>query len=241
MYVEVGRFSPTIYFFFFPPQSFCMCSHVVTDVYAMLSAISHSALWTRLNLVTDGLPASALSLNKADPDIMQQQPRRHDDRIINGWMFMRYLVIGLYIGVATVGGFVHWYCFYEDGPQLSWSALTSHHACASHPDLDCADYESAIPSTISLSILVGIEMLNAFNSLSENQSLLQVPFWTNLWLVAAVILSLALHMMILHVEFFQTIFSTAALGWGEWQLVIYWSLPVILLDEVMKFITRRLA
>lgn len=37
-------------------------------------------------------------------------------------------------------------------------------------------------------------------SLSENQSLLRMPPWVNIWLLGAIILSLSLHFLILYVE-----------------------------------------
>jgi hypothetical protein len=56
-------------------------------------------------------------------------------------------------------------------------------------------------STLSLSVLVAIEMFNAFNALSEDNSLLQLPPWSNPWLLLATCISLGLHCVILYVPF----------------------------------------
>ena len=59
---------------------------------------------------------------------------------------------------------------------------------------------------MALSVLVLIEMLNAMNSLSENQSLVAMPPWKNIWLVGAIALSMSLHFMVLYVPFFNVIY-----------------------------------
>merc|ERR1712129_89871 len=110
----------------------------------------------------------------------------------------------------------------------------------SDPSFDCSIFEDNRPSTVSLSILVTIEMFNTFNALSENQSLFVNPPWANIWVVLAVALSMALHCMILYVPFFRSIFSTADSNFDEWCAVLAISFPVIIFDEVLKLISRQM-
>merc|ERR1719300_276393 len=137
-------------------------------------------LW--VNLVTDGLPATALGFNPPDLD--------H--------------------GKATKG-------------------------------ISCDLFQSPEPMTMALSILVTIEMANAINSLSENQSLLMMPPWINPFLIGAMCLSFALHFVILYVEIMATVFQVTPLSFAQWVTVMKFSLPVILLDELLKFVARNYA
>jgi Ca2+ transporting ATPase len=199
-------------------------------------------LW--VNLMTDGPPATALSFNPPEVDIMKQAPRGNKEPLISGWLFFRYLVIGVYVGVATVMGSAWWFLLYEDGPQMSWYQLTHHLQCSTQPELfegvPCEVFKDLHPMTIALSVLVTIEMLNALNSVSENQSLLVMPPWRNPSLLTAITASMALHFFILEVPFMKTIFRVTRLNWVEWSLVLKLSIPVLLIDEVLKFISRKM-
>ena len=81
-------------------------------------------LW--VNLVTDGLPATALGFNPPDLDIMNKPPRNPREPLISGWLFFRYMAIGVYVGCATVGSAAWWFTMYEKGPQLNYYQLVSH-------------------------------------------------------------------------------------------------------------------
>ena len=92
--------------------------------------------------------------------------------------------------------------------------------------------------TLSLSVLVSVEMLNAMNALSEEESLLTMPPWRNPWLLVAMVASFGMHLLILHVPILASIFGIVPLSSNEWMLVMLVSAPVVLIDEVLKLIAR---
>ncbi|KAK9843380.1 hypothetical protein WJX84_006066, partial [Apatococcus fuscideae] len=197
-------------------------------------------LW--VNLVTDGLPATALGFNPQDHQSMQSRPRNIREGIVTRWLLVRYLIIGTYVGLATVGGSVWWFTSYQGGPKLTWSQLTSFQNCSTAgrgtgPPCELA-YDKS-PTTMAMTVLVVVEMFNALNALSQDASLLQLKPWANLWLLAAILVSMFLHILILYIPAFATMFGVQALGWVEWKAVIWLSAPVVLLDEVLKWVSRN--
>ncbi|WVZ95963.1 hypothetical protein U9M48_041663 [Paspalum notatum var. saurae] len=220
-------------------------------------------LW--VNLVTDGPPATALGFNPPDKDIMKKPPRRSDDSLITPWILFRYLVIGLYVGIATVGIFVIWYTHGSfmgidltgDGHTLvSYSQLSNWGQCSTWNNFTVSPFTAGTrtftfdnpcdyfhsgkvkATTLSLSVLVAIEMFNSLNALSEDSSLLTMPPWVNPWLLVAMSVSFGLHFLILYVPFLATVFGIVPLSLNEWLLVLLVALPVVLIDEVLKFVGR---
>ena len=224
-------------------------------------------LW--VNLVTDGPPATALGFNPADADVMKKPPRNADDQLITPWIFFRYMIVGLYVGFATVGIFAYWYIAYDwseyGQPLVGFSHLSNWGKCqdfatlfpnepykpdfstwASNGGLDlkaspCSyltgkGKETA--STLSLSVLVTIEMLNALNAISEDGSLLSMPPWVNPWLLLAMAVSFGLHFVILYIPVLASVISIQPLTFNDWMLVLAFSFPVIIIDELLKAVGR---
>uniref|UniRef100_A0AAY3ZSX7 Calcium-transporting ATPase n=1 Tax=Denticeps clupeoides TaxID=299321 RepID=A0AAY3ZSX7_9TELE len=198
-------------------------------------------LW--VNLVTDGLPATALGFNPPDLDIMDKPPRSPKEPLISGWLFFRYMAIGGYVGAATVGAAAYWFLYDPEGPGVTYHQLSHFMQChdenENFTDVECEVFEAAPPMTMALSVLVTIEMCNALNSLSENQSLLRMPPWSNGWLLSAMTLSMSLHFMIIYVDPLPMIFKLTHLNVDQWLMVLKLSFPVILIDEVLKFAARN--
>lgn len=177
-------------------------------------------------------------------------------------------VIGLYVGVATVGVFIIWFTHDSflgidlsgDGHSLvTYSQLANWGQCKTWDNFTASpftagsqvisfdkpcDYfvEGKVKAmTLSLSVLVAIEMFNSLNALSEDGSLLTMPPWVNPWLLLAMSVSFGLHFLILYVPFLAQVFGIVPLSLNEWLLVLAVALPVILIDEILKFIGRCLS
>ncbi|CAL5360893.1 unnamed protein product [Camellia sinensis] len=139
-------------------------------------------LW--VNLVTDGLPATAIGFNKPDCDVMKAKPRKVNEAVVSGWLFFRYLVIGAYVGLATIAGFIWWFVFADSGPKLPNVELMNFDTCSTRDtSYPCSIFNDRHPSTVSMTVLLVVEMFNALNNLSENQSLLVTPLSWAEWIV----------------------------------------------------------
>uniref|UniRef100_A0A671T1W1 P-type Ca(2+) transporter n=1 Tax=Sinocyclocheilus anshuiensis TaxID=1608454 RepID=A0A671T1W1_9TELE len=178
-------------------------------------------LW--VNLVTDGLPATALGFNPPDLDIMGKAPRSPKEPLISGWLFFRYLAIGGYVGAATVAAAGWWFLYCEEGPMVSFYQLSHFMQCTAENE-DFAGIECEVLCS---------------RLLSENQSLVRMPPWSNLWLVGAMSLSMSLHFMIIYVDPLPMIFKLTHLNVTQWIVVLKLSFPVILIDELLKFVARN--
>lgn len=170
------------------------------------------------------------------------------------------------MGIATVGIFVLWYTqasflginLVSDGhTTIELSQLLNWRECHSWSNFTVTPFDvgggrlitfsnpcdyfsvgKVKAMTLSLSVLVAIEMFNSLNALSEENSLRKLPPWKNPWLLVAMSVSLGLHCLILYIPFVAEVFGVAPLSLNEWFLVILISVPVILIDEVLKLVVR---
>ncbi|NWZ94273.1 AT2A3 ATPase, partial [Nesospiza acunhae] len=189
-------------------------------------------LWVNLGIFRGGTRGS-----EVNPEITTQQGS------LSGAGVRVSLLATVYVGLATVGAATWWFLYDAEGPQVSFHQLRNFMRCTEDnpifEGIDCEIFESRYPTTMALSVLVTIEMCNALNSVSENQSLLRMPPWLNIWLLGAIIMSMALHFFILYVKPMPLIFQVTPLSWPQWVVVMKISLPVILLDEGLKYLSRN--
>ena len=99
---------------------------------------------------------------------------------------------------------------------------------------------TAKPQSLSLSVLVTMEMLKALSAVSVDNSLFRVPPWRNRWLVAGVALPSLIHMAALYIPAANQIFGLAPLSWDDWTYVLRFAVPILIVEEVLKAIGRKI-
>ena len=118
------------------------------------------------------------------------------------WMSYRYLLTGLYVGFATLGPFVGHYL----AQGISLRQLRSWGKCDlswSPPDgVTCESlFQGAgreLPQTLSLTVLVCMELFKALSAVSVDSSLLTVGPNQNPWLIGGVALPFLLHVAVVY-------------------------------------------
>ena len=203
---------------------------------SILSAMQ--LLW--VNLATDGPAAVALGFNPIDENVMKERPRDVNEAIITQWLLTRYLVIGTYIGITTVGIFASYYI--NKGVSLDYLSQWSTCSAWSDPNV-CNELFGpdalAIPQTLAISTLVTTELLKALSTVSVDSSLLKISPLSNPYLMLGVLIPFCFHLVILYTPI-STSFGLAPLSMEQWITVLLWSFPVVLVDEVLKMVGRKI-
>ena len=205
-------------------------------------------LW--INLVTDGPPATALGFNPPSPGMMEAPPRPSDEPIMTKWLLTRYILTGLYVGIATIGVFAQHYV--QQGVTLSDLSNWSQCGQAWIPEggaVMCTTLfrESGrmLPQTLSLTTLVCMEMLKALSAVSVNDSLFRVGPQSNKWLLLGVSGPFLLHLLVLYssrlgLPGLGESFGIVPLTIEDWKTVLLWACPILIVDEILKAVGRSI-
>ena len=165
-------------------------------------------LW--INLVSDGLPAIALSFQGAEKDIMTRPPRPLNEDIFSGGRGMHMLWVGILMAGVAIS-------------MQSWAFRNGLHW-----------------QTIVFNVLCLSQMGHALSIRSERSTLTEIGLFSNKMMIWSVLMVLALQIVITYVPIFQEIFHTQALSAKEFILVGAASSLVFLVVELQKvFIKRR--
>ncbi|HEU0031463.1 MAG TPA: cation-translocating P-type ATPase [Kofleriaceae bacterium] len=165
-------------------------------------------LW--INLVSDGLPALALVMDKPEADVMQKPPRPVAEPILRATEWRTILFAGAIETAVTLGVY-------------AWSLQ--------HRSLDEA-------RALAFGVLVTSELLRAFAARSATRVFWQVGAFTNLVLLGVIAVSFGAQLVILHVPALRELFSLGALSVREVVAALGLALIPVTTLEVAKLVRQ---
>ena len=137
-----------------------------------------------VNLVTDGLPAMALSLEPVEDAVMERSPRPLSEGVFSHGLGAKIIFRGILIGLSTLGAF-----FYILQTSSDLTAARSAALCT----------------------LVTAQLIHVFECRSEKGGLFTASLWGNKALLAAVCFSFCMLFAVLYLPQVSALFDVCAL------------------------------
>lgn len=160
-------------------------------------------LW--INLATDSVTALALSVEKAEKNVMSQPPRLLNRTFIDKTAMIFMAVSGLYIGLSTLALFE----FYLDRSHV-------------------------LASTVAFTNIVITAQVLALSFRSYQGPMSSIGWFSNPWMALAIFAMVLMQMTAIYVPGMQIILHTAPLSINEWGIIGVVALPLFLVPEITK-------
>lgn len=160
-----------------------------------------------INLVNDSVPAIALGMEKAEPDVMEKAPRQLNEGIFANGLMRVILIRGSLIGIAAI---ISQYVGQKTSPEMGVA--------------------------MAFTTLILARTLQTFAARSNSQNILKLGFTTNKYVLMAVTFCLASYSLTT-LPFLREIFSIpAAFGWSQWIVAAGLAVIAVICMEILKSI-----
>lgn len=171
-------------------------------------------LW--MNLITDGLPALALGVEQPEKGVMTRAPYAPDESLFGRGLGRHIVIVGLLLGIAGLGlGY--------------WAWSTNEIAANGEPAWN----------TMVFVFLTIAQMGHVLGLRSHEESIFKMDFFSNKFLLGAVVVTIILQFGVVYVPFFNEIFETNPLTLSQVLICLALSTVVFWGVELEKFFMRR--
>lgn len=193
-----------------------------TNIGAILTFIGASALgmpapltaiqilW--VNIIMDGPPALALAVDPARPGLMDEPPRRPEERILNRTRLLRMFRAGLIMAVGTL------------------AVLT----------IARGQTAEAVALTMTFTTFVLFQFFNALNARAEDRTVFTRHLFTNRWLWISLGSVVLLQILAVQLPVLHDIFETTSLDGYQWLICAAVASSVLIIEEAIKFLNLLL-
>ncbi|MFZ3453642.1 cation-translocating P-type ATPase [Arthrobacter sp. 7Tela_A1] len=167
-------------------------------------------LW--VNIIMDGPPALALGVDRTDPSVMRQPPRKPREPLLTGQRLVGLLVSGLVMAAGTC-----------------WVGLASP---SIFPGSEAPGEDFA--TTMAFTTFVFFQVFNLLNVRSETSSVFSLQTFTNrsIWLALGAVV--VLQVLVVQVGVLENLFDTSPLTADQWLLCIGTAASIIVVSEASK-------
>jgi Ca2+-transporting ATPase len=172
-------------------------------------------LW--MNLVTDGLPALALAVEPAEPDVMRRPPMNPRESIFAQGLGAYMVRIGIVFAIISIA-------------LMAW-AYNYTHAAGYQGNKDA--WKTMVFTTLCLA-----QMGHALAVRSNTRLTIELNPFTNLYLWGAVVVTTALQLMLVYVPPLRSFFGTHYLTLTELGICIGFSALMFVWVEMEKLFIR---
>ncbi len=173
-------------------------------------------LW--MNLITDGIPALALGVEKSEPNAMNRAPYAPNESLFGRGLARHILVVGALLGIT--------------GLLLGIWAFNNHQN-------GVADYKANTWNTMVFFFLTVAQMGHALGLRSHRESTFSMGFFGNRLLIIAVVVTVVLQLVAIYTGFFNQIFNTTPLTLEQLLICVVLSTIVFWGVEIEKLLMRR--
>ena len=167
-------------------------------------------LW--INLISDGLPSIALTLDPRDTNLMAQKPRGRDALLLNRTLVWFIVFVSFIVGLLTLVIFV---VAYRSSQSLAYS------------------------QTLAFLVLGTCSLGIGFSVRSLHTPIWREGLWKNPWLFVAITIGMLLQALVVYVPGVQSIFHTTALSPAEWAVPVTSAILAVIVIELAKLIHRH--
>ena len=163
-----------------------------------------------INLLTDSLPAIAISMDSPTKDIIKEKPRKADESILTKDFFKEIVVHGINIAIFTMIAF--------------YIGLKTNNATA---------------STMAFSTLCLARLWHSFNSRSR-KSIIRQDLFSNKYIIYAILTGFVLLILVLFTPQLQTLFEVEPLNTNNFLAILILSLMPTLLIQISRIVKELL-
>jgi Ca2+-transporting ATPase len=170
-------------------------------------------LW--INLVTDGLPALALTMEPPEPDLMQRSPRPAREPVITWQRGLQIGTFGILMALVAVGGF--WWFYHGDEERVP------------------------LARTATFCILAFTQLFYSLSCRSQRYTTPELGLFSNRYLIGAIIISGLVQLTVVELPWTKAMFeSDVEFTFAEWLMIFGLALTPVTVIEIGKLVRKVL-